>query len=478
MMRSMYSGVSSLRAHQVRMDVIGNNIANVNTVGFKGSKATFAEIYSQTVKGAGGSSTSRGGTNPQQVGLGIKLDSINVSHSKGATQRTDNATDIMIDGNGFFVLSPSADGQNKFFSRAGNFQVDELGYLVTSDGYFVLGADGKPVQIDSTTTVGAEKTTSITVGGNLSFSAEPDPTNNNIAYSRTLDVYNSVGGIETVNIDFGEKIVTAEGTALANVASYRMVKIGDYGTLDTNKIGGNAFNPTAVDPGPGDTAASKDDAFYAKFDSKGSFLGFVTDLDATKTDTDDDGTADTWIINDATVVSPTILGAATVAESTFDVNIEGLGVETVTFTVNQDTFKNLKHYDQETDISAKAITGRAAGNLSSYTIGGNGQVNMTYTNGESDSSQQIALADFDNPAGLLKVGTNRFIESPNSGTAKLGIPNSGSFGALTPGALEMSNVDLSAEFTDMITTQRGFQANSRVITTSDEILQELVNLKR
>lgn len=105
MMRSMYSGVSSLRAHQVRMDVIGNNIANVNTVGFKGSKATFAEIYSQTVKGAGGSSTSRGGTNPQQVGLGIKLDSINVSHSKGATQRTDNATDIMIDGNGFCTFS-------------------------------------------------------------------------------------------------------------------------------------------------------------------------------------------------------------------------------------------------------------------------------------------------------------------------------------------------------------------------------------
>lgn len=477
MMRSMYSGVSSLRAHQVRMDVIGNNIANVNTVGYKGSTATFAEIYSQTVKGAGGSSTSRGGTNPQQVGLGIKIDSINVSHSKGATQRTDNATDIMIDGNGFFVVSPSSDGQNKFYTRAGNFQVDELGYLVTSDGYFVVGADGKAVQIDSTTTIGAETTNEISFGGNIDFDQAVDETTDK-AYTVNLDVYDSVGSVETVALDFGEKFVTdpaggiATGTPpVAKQFSYRMIKFGDMGDLTPNKSTASAGTPAVVTDtyAPGFTGSgtdadpyeyATDGGVFAKFDAKGNFVGLV----------------DSVVTTDGYVTAEREL----VVEngSTINYSIQQGGVDAITLPLNFDTFSTLKHYAQETDITAKAITGRAAGNLSSYTIAANGQINMTYTNGESDSDQQIALASFDNPAGLLKVGSNRFIESPNSGTAKLGVPNSGSFGALTPGALEMSNVDLSAQFTDMITTQRGFQANSRVITTSDEILQELVNLKR
>lgn len=249
MMRSMYSGVSSLRAHQVRMDVIGNNIANVNTVGYKGSKATFAEIYSQTVKGAGGSSDTRGGTNPQQIGLGIKLDSVNVSHTKGATQRTDNATDIMIDGNGFFVVSPGQDGQNKFFTRAGNFQVDELGYLVTSDGYFVIGENGKAIQIDSATTIGAVATESISLGGNLDFTLEADPDDDYKAYSKNMDVYDSVGGKQTLQIDFGQKLVTPAGTTPGY--SYRAVKIDDMGTLNPINFPNNGTTAaafTATDP--------------------------------------------------------------------------------------------------------------------------------------------------------------------------------------------------------------------------------------
>lgn len=464
MMRSMYSGVSSLRAHQVRMDVIGNNIANVNTVGYKGSTATFAEIYSQTVKGAGGSSASRGGTNPQQVGLGIKIDSIAVSHTKGATQRTDNATDIMIDGNGFFVVSPTADGQNKFYTRAGNFQVDELGYLVTSDGYFVLGADGKAVQIDSTSTVAAQTTTEIKIDGNLSYSAEADATNDDIAYSANLDVYNSVGGTETININFGPKYLSDETGA--NARSYRSVEFGDWGDLDP------ANKATTWTTATADTK----NALYAEFDASGNFKRIVTGLTF-------DGTSG-LVTNAATVAADPALvvvgetTATTPTNESAEYKISKNGVDDIKVKLDADVFANFKHYDQETDLRAKKVDGNAAGNLSSYTIAANGQVNMTYTNGESDSDQQIALASFDNPAGLLKVGTNRFIESPNSGSAKMGVPNAGSFGALTPGALEMSNVDLSAQFTDMITTQRGFQANSRVITTSDEILQELVNLKR
>ncbi|MBN2897924.1 MAG: flagellar hook protein FlgE [Clostridia bacterium] len=464
MMRSMYSGVSSLRAHQVRMDVIGNNIANVNTVGYKGSKVTFAEIYSQTVKGAGGSSTSRGGTNPQQVGLGIKIDSINVSHTKGATQRTDNATDIMIDGNGFFIVSPTADGQNKFYTRAGNFSVDELGYLVTSDGYFVIGEDGKAVQIDSTTTKGAEATDEISIGGNLDYDAEIDEDNDYIAYSVNLDVYNSVGGTQTVQIDFGQKLTTVSGAA--DGYSYRAVKIDDIGTLNPLYFPNGATGATATTAAAFTTAGDASTyvanaPMFAKFDEEGNFVGFV----------------DTLVIDE----NGQVTGDNTIFEEgagSLNYVIQEGGVDDITLPFDYESLKNLKHYAQETDITPKAVTGRAAGNLDSYTIAANGQVNMTYTNGESDSDQQIALASFDNPTGLLKVGTNRFIESPNSGAAKIGVPNAGSFGALTPGALEMSNVDLSAEFTDMITTQRGFQANSRVITTSDEILQELVNLKR
>lgn len=460
MMRSMYSGVSSLRAHQVRMDVIGNNIANVNTVGYKGSKATFAEIYSQTVKGAGGSSTTRGGTNPQQIGLGIKLDSVNVSHTKGATQRTDNATDIMIDGNGFFVVSPTQSGTNKFYTRAGNFQVDELGYLVTSDGYFVIGEDGKSVRIDSTSTVGAVATDKITIGGNIKFTEKADPDNGYIAYSKNMDVYNSVGETQNLTIDFGPKLTTAPGTAVADTYSYRAVRINGNGNL----------NPTSFAANTASTGSAFDAAdvyqanipYFAKFDSKGDFLGFTDQL---AIDANGYASGGNMIFENG---------------STDDLNItiQGAGVADIIIPLNYESMKNLKHYDQDTDIDVTPVTGRTAGNLDSYTIAANGQINMTFTNGESDSDQQIALADFDNPAGLLKVGSNRFIESPNSGTAKLGVPNAGSFGALTPGALEMSNVDLSAEFTDMITTQRGFQANSRVITTSDEILQELVSLKR
>lgn len=467
MMRSMYSGVSSLRAHQVRMDVIGNNIANVNTVGYKGSKATFAEIYSQTVKGAGGSSTSRGGTNPQQVGLGIKLDSINVSHTKGATQRTDNATDIMIDGNGFFVLSPTADGLNKFYSRAGNFQVDELGYLVTSDGYFVLGEDGDAIQIDSTTTINAITTSKVSVGGNISFDKVADPDNDNKAYTSQMDVYDSVGGKTTVTIDFGTKYESDETGASAR--SYRQIKFGDWGTLDPTK------KDTVFDPG--DVANTKGNAIFAEFDKAGNFKRIVTGLtfDATSGKVTNGAAAAT---TDANVLVGEIEGSTPVVKKSIDYEIVKTGTDNIKFPLDSEAFQNLKHFAQDSDILAKPINGNAAGNLSSYTIAANGQVNMTYTNGKSDSDQRIALANFDNPAGLLKVGSNRFIESPNSGTAKMGVPNAGSFGALTPGALEMSNVDLSAEFTDMITTQRGFQANSRVITTSDEILQELVNLKR
>lgn len=479
MMRSMYSGISALRAHQTRMDVIGNNIANVNTVGYKASKVTFAEAFNQTVSGAGASSTTeRGGTNPQQIGLGANLSTITVYHTQGATQVTNNQTDIMIDGPGYFILSPDSSGENKFFSRAGNFTVDRLGYLVAANGYKVLGKDFKPVRINQSETVEAELTRNISVKGNLNFNEKVDAATN-IAYTSTVDVYDSVGNTTTLSIDFGKKYTTIPGAPEANTFSYRMVRIKDaqydsnaatlgkkdMGTLTplaqpTANSGTNVFDTTGT--------ANDANPVFAKFDNKGNFVGLVNNISV-----DNNGYV-TGLGTDIDLNLPANqLQIATAGAKDVIINLAGDKTNSI-----PGVFENLSHYDQATSAETTAINGGSAGVIKKFTFSANGEVIGSFTNGKKKILAVIGLANFDNPSGLLKSGGNMFTETVNSGTPKYGTPSTGSFGKLTPGALEMSNVDLSSEFTDMITTQRGFQANSRVITTSDEILQELVNLKR
>lgn len=269
MLRSLFSGVSGLRNHQTRMDVIGNNIANVNTVAYKTSQVNFKDIFSQTLQGASAPGVNRGGTNPMQVGLGMALANVSVNHTQGSLQSTGKGTDLAIEGDGFFVIS---DGNSKFYTRAGNFDLDADGYLVSAtNGYYVLSGDT---------------------------------------------------------------------------------------TLSTE--------------------------------------------------------------------------------------------------------------DRRIQIPSDAI----------FTIDKTGTVSVVEEDGTLTNIGTIGLAKFNNPGGLLKTGDNMYIPSSNSGVALEGIPGANDTGTIMPGTLEMSNVDLSQEFTDMIITQRGFQANSRIITTSDEILNELVNLKR
>ncbi len=468
MMRSMYSGVSALRAHQTRMDVIGNNIANVNTVGYKASKVTFAEAFNQTLSGAGSSSnTGRGGTNPQQVGLGANLASITVYHTQGATQRTDNQTDIMIDGNGYFVVSPDSTGQNKFYTRSGNFTVDKNGFLVTSSGYKVLDKDFKPVQINQSETMNATETSAIKFEGNLYFNEEVDE-DTDIAYATTVDVYDTVGNTNTITVNFGEKYTTAPGAQPGY--SYRLMQLPDPSGDTTLDIGA-LTSADIVDAGTtGDHSADSTQPIFAEFDENGNFLRICDQLSFTETD-------------------GTLYVDTTGADATTDYNVDGNtvwpqltlnagGVDEIVLDLDYDVFENLSHFAQTTDAYVTPVDGNSAGVVENFTISSNGEVVGIFTNGEREVLADIGLADFDNPSGLLKVGGNLFSETVNSGEPKYGSPAAGSYGSLTPGALEMSNVDLSAEFTDMITTQRGFQANSRVITTSDEILQELVNLKR
>ncbi len=453
MMRSMFSGVSGLQAHQVRMDVIGNNIANVNTVGFKASKVNFAEVMYQTSKGAGAPQEGRGGTNPLQIGLGTSVSSVTVQHTPGSTQRTDNPTDIMIEGDGFFVVSADATGTNKFYTRAGNFVLDKLGYLVNPAGFKVLDSEGNPVRINKSEVKGATTSTLGEITGNLNFSYPPEALDKLPAepiYTTTMDVYDSVGKKNVVTLDFGEKLTNVPGTAIAPAtgnSSFRAVQISSGGA----NIGSDLTPRGALVP-----PAAPNAVVYAQFDENGEFLGLVNNvqLDAA-----------------GNVQSATALAAT-------NLTIQSPGSKDINIPIDNKMFKKLTHYEKTSDMKAVALDGNSAGSLTSFSISSTGDVYGIFSNGERKVLSSIGLAYFDNPPGLMKIGGNLFTDTANSGSPKFGVPGTGSFGSLTPGALEMSNVDLSKEFTDMITTQRGFQANSRVITTSDQLLEELVNLKR
>ncbi len=457
MMRSMYSGVSGLRAHQTKMDVIGNNIANVNTVGFKASSVTFTDVFSQTVKGAGSPQDGRGGTNPQQIGLGAGVASITVNHSKGSSQRTNNATDLMIDGNGFFMVTSDANAQNVFYTRAGNFSVDQNGYMVTPEGFKLLDKDLQPIQINKSATTPATKTTGMVLSGNLNSNSTED-------YTATVDAYDSLGNTQTVSIELGGTALKMSGTIDA-VPNDPLYVVG--GPQPQVKYSYRPIDVTA-DGGTLTPANTGTDQLYAQINQNGDVIDIVK-----------------FAAN-----PPDLTTAPATADASAAFKISVNGADDIDLTINRGLFfedndptKNLLFTStaQETDLTAKTKDGNAAGTIKSFNISSSGEVVTIFTNGERSSGKDlktIGLAIFDNPAGLMKVGNNLFSDTVNSGTPKRGGPGTGSFGALTPGALEMSNVDLSSEFTDMITTQRGFQANSRIITTSDEILQELVNLKR
>ncbi len=489
MMRSMFSGVSGLRTHQVKMDVIGNNIANVNTPGYKGVTTNFKQVFTQTVQGAGGPQGGRGGTNPQQVGLGVTVGMMGVTHTQGSTQRTDNPNDVMINGNGMFVVTDDPNFQNRYFSRAGDFTIDKLGHLVNGSGMKVLGIDYKPIIIDKTETKSATATTKIRIGSNVDSNTdaklvkgENGAADKYIAYSTAIDVYDSLGNTNKVIVNFGEKINYKEagggGGATNRKGSFRAIEfanpnltgntVGDLSAafnIQYNKTSGQ-YESIITTPAPN---AAPNGSYYAKFDEAGNFMGIFAPP-ATVTPDVNNGEVD---------------GAGfTEIAAPWELTLAAPGAKDVKLTLYEtgkpDTsvFANLTQFAGASDAKGTVVDGNAAGVLSSYNIAGNGKVEGTFSNGEKKTLGTILLADFDNIYGMRKIGSNLFVDTANSGNPKYGAPQTGALGELQAGALEMSNVDLSQQFTDMITTQRGFQANSRVITTTDEMLQELVNLKR
>lgn len=455
----MYSAVSGLSAHQTKMDVIGNNISNVNTVGFKSGRVTFQEVFSQTIRGASAPQDDRGGSNPQQIGLGANVAAIDTIFTRGAAESTGVATDLMINGdNGFFIVSNDSNFANRSYTRAGNFKIDDWGNLVTTEGYRVLGYPvdessygGKPVyktsleglKINQAATVPAQITKTVTASGNLNSETKllaPVPADLVSSDPTSVYVLGADGKYE-LNPDHADSIAR------------------EYTFEVNDKLGGThtirqAFIKTGVDPTTGENTFTVV-SFLEKKD------GTMEHLDPVSGD-------------DKIVFADGIWKSGGSLELPIDASFTN-GAGAFTFTVN---YNDLTAYASDSNASAEKDDGYKAGTLDGYTIGADGTISGIFSNGVKTPLGRIAIANFKNPAGLQKSDSNMFINTANSGDPIIGKPGEAGFATLNPGTLEMSNVDLSREFTYMITTQRGFQANSRVITTTDQMLEELVNLKR
>ncbi|BBB93179.1 MAG TPA: flagellar hook protein FlgE [Methylomusa anaerophila] len=436
MMRSLFSGVAGLKNHQTRMDVIGNNIANVNTVGFKASRVTFQDVLSQTMQGASAPQGDRGGSNPMQVGLGVGVASIDTLFTESSFQPTGKQEDLAIQGNGLFIL---ADGNNQYYTRAGNFDYDTLGnYTMQGNGLKVQGwmADANGVIDTSTPLTGI----TIPVGQAMPAKATSDPVPASFPKGGVTFQGNLAADVETTAVDPNASLTNT--TITVYDAQGNAHKIG--GTFA--KTGANTWTwtPNAT----ADTGATVAGASTIVFDA---------------------ATGRCFDTTTSTYEGATVIGAITVTP------VAPIGAPAFTF--NPD-FSALTQFGGESTANSVTQTGYAAGSLLNKTISTDGVITGRFSNGMSMDLAQIAMATFNNPGGLVKEADTLFSKSNNSGEPRIGIANTGGRGSFRPESLEMSNVNLAEEFSNMIITQRGFQANSRIITTTDEMLQDLTNLKR
>jgi len=411
-LRALMTGVTGLRSFSSGLDVIGNNIANVGSTGYKASRVTYKEVFASTLRSATKTS------NPQQIGLGVRTGSVDQDFSQGNLSSTGRATDMAIEGNGFFVVRSVQQGSanDYLYTRDGTFTMDSQHFLVDSSGHNVMGYGVVPgptgLVIDTTQLVPIEipigvnsfagPTNTITYAGNLDANAAIAGT-----YNTTSQVYDSLGNPHTITMTFTKTSVGPPST-------------WDYAA----QIDGNA----AV--GTGTLAYDVD----GQFDEAASTLNPVTYTIVPANGADD------MSITPAFTTTTQLRGEGTMAASVQD--------------------------------------GYSLGTVNGFTIGSDGIIIASATNGQFREIGQIALATFSNPGGLVRSGSNLFLETPNSGLHQIDVPLSGQRGSVTSMYLEDSNVELSDEFTKMIVTQRAFQANSKVITTASDMLAEINNLIR
>ncbi|MBP1585156.1 MAG: flagellar hook-basal body complex protein [Lachnospiraceae bacterium] len=582
MMRSLYSGVAGLKTHQTKMDVIGNNIANVNTTAFKSSSITFADLMSQTTQSASGANatTGVGGVNARQIGLGVKSGAINVNITgQGSAQSTGNPFDIMITGDNFFVVS---DGLSNYFTRDGSFYVDGVGNLcMTSTGYNVMGWGVDPTTMDikkdnvqalrimspDNLTYPPEATTLGTVSGILD--KNDTDVNSEDGKSLNLSIYDSLGYeytarfiLKSTDVD-GEfsveldKLLDAQGNEV-DISGADELFGSDTSVEDQEEVvfNSNSFSWNGTQLMNGDGSATivdlstvnftpadetEEAALQEALDKIATAYGFggstdeflnlyvnngatppvkqrvsdlieaikngtvpsLADLDGDNVAGVDNGsgvptfnfTADGRFLNGSVLkfntdtglfdsINGSTKGDTTIALSKLIANTEdntsnfadiSLNWSGVSMFNNNGTSTVTATYGDNDGIG----TGRKLGDMIGVSIQRDGRIYASYDNGMTKLLGQIATANFPNASGLEKHGDNLYQSTMNSGSFDgIGVDVTASGGYMSTGVLEMSNVDLSAEFTEMITTQRGFQANSRIITVSDTLLEELTNLKR
>lgn len=601
MMRSMYAGVAGLKTHQTRMDVIGNNIANVNTVAYKSQSMTFAELMYQTTQRASGpnAQTGTGGVNARQIGLGVKTSAINTNISgQGATQTTNNPFDIMITGDAFFIVN---NGQENFFTRDGSFYVDAVGNLaMTSNGYNVMGwqVDKETMTIRQDTVsplriMSPENMTNppeATTLGYMSGILDKNDTNVTSTSGKNLNLqfYDSLGYSYTARLNLKSTDTEGEyGLELGAVLDENnepidisKVQFGNGNPVVVDRQGqieirkGVKFNGTEITydgdankkvsisakdlgitvDGNNFTIMSEKDLEEAV--AKGAANGGMDQVTMDNILATREALCDAYGVDSIEALHDLIINkktdgtdaAADQVASVLQVLLDGgkrtaLGInvdaktgsydvidfqqESIdgflvtydpttgvfdnvgggdTFTINmsnitipQENGTESKFEDIEVDMTATTMynnngsstigatsgnpqglgTGRKIGEMIGVSIQTDGMIYATYDNGQTQLLGQIAVAEFANASGLEKQGDNLYSATLNSGEFDgIGVNITANGGYMNTGVLEMSNVDLSAEFTEMITTQRGFQANSRIITVSDTMLEELVNLKR
>ncbi|MHB8635314.1 MAG: flagellar hook protein FlgE [Fimbriimonadaceae bacterium] len=433
MLQALLAGVSSIKAQQTRMNVIGNNLANINTTAYKNTSASFEALVSQTLSGGTAPGTNRGGTNPIQIGLGVAVGASTVDTSQGSFDATNVPSDLAIQGNGYFAVS---DGQSISYTRDGGFNVDAAGNLVqASTGQRLLGwqanATGK---IDTTGQVTAASTLTIPVGSATSVQATNAATlsgNLNAAatstdsWSTQTTAYDSLGVAHNVTIVFSNPQSpppAAYGAPASATESW-----------DWKAYAGTAATGTVI----GSSASAGNQPLF--FNSNGV-------------------NCNVFAAGASDAITIPASGGASATPLTLD-------------------FSSVTQLSEPSSVAMQP-NGFPPGELQNYNIGSDGIITGVFSNGMTRPLGQVALVGFGNPAGLIQTSQNLAQASVNSGTATFSAPGSGAVGTVTAGYLEQSNVDIGTEFTNLIVTQRGFQANTKIVTTVDQMLQDLVNMKQ
>jgi flagellar hook protein FlgE len=483
---SFYAALSGLSSNRQAIDVIGNNLANLNTVGFKKSSVTFADVFSASL-----ATSVNGAGNPLEIGLGTRVAAIDQVYSQGSLQTTGQATDMAIQGAGFFILEGN-DGRS--FTRAGKFSFNKDGDLVTPTGKQVMGypadalgniqlsSDLQGINVSSQTNSSPNATTMVFSSTLLDADADPDAATGE--FSTPIRVFDSLGVPHTLNFVF-RRVDPADPAADPAAAvewafDIRMDAseiLTDPGNVAMGNVGEEFSLMTgALVPDGASIAGGTFSGGRMTFDANGvltevDFAGAATGLGAlgafniAAPDVDPNGI----------VIPPDggPAGAIQLASGADDIDFEW-------DVFNDDGTTNITSFASDAGSGTSSVNqdGFGVGVLSSVVVAPDGTVTGLFTNGDVRNLAQVALANFNNPQGLLASGNTEFVQTPGSGQPSIGVPENGGRGSVAGSTIELSNVDLAEEFTSLIITERGFQANSRVITTNDQLLQEAINLSR